>query len=64
MRIALGIEYNGQHFFGWQAQENVVTIQASLEIALSQIANEPIKLFCAGRTDAGVLASVQVDHFD
>ncbi len=63
-RIALGIEYNGQDFYGWQAQTNLVTIQGSLETALSQIANEPIKLFCAGRTDAGVHATGQVAHFD
>jgi len=63
-RIALGIEYNGQHFFGWQAQENLATIQGSLESALSRIADEPIKVFCAGRTDAGVHATGQVVHFD
>lgn len=64
MRIALGIEYNGHDFYGWQAQQNLVTVQGCLEIALSQIANEPINVFCAGRTDAGVHASGQVIHFD
>ncbi len=64
MRIALGVEYNGQDFFGWQAQENLVTVQGCLESAVSQIANEPVKLFCAGRTDAGVHATGQVVHFD
>jgi len=64
MRIALVIEYNGHNFFGWQMQENLLTIQGSLETALSQIADEPIKLFCAGRTDAGVHATGQVVHFD
>lgn len=63
-RIALGIEYNGQHFYGWQAQENLLTIQGSLETALSHIADHPVKLFCAGRTDAGVHATGQVAHFD
>ncbi len=63
-RIALGIEYNGQGFYGWQSQENLKTIQGSLESALSHIANEPITLFCAGRTDAGVHATGQVAHFD
>lgn len=65
MRIALGIEYNGDGFYGWQAQATKVpTIQASLEEALSKVANEPIKLFCAGRTDADVHAIGQVVHFD
>lgn len=64
MRIALGVEYNGHDFFGWQAQANVLTVQSTLEQALSIIAHEPIKLFCAGRTDAGVHASGQVVHFE
>jgi tRNA pseudouridine38-40 synthase len=64
MRIALGIEYNGHGFYGWQAQENLLTIQGSLESALSHIASEPITVFCAGRTDAGVHATGQVVHFD
>src|SRR3990167_8979672 len=64
MRIALGIEYQGHHFFGWQVQENLLTVQGCLEKALSQVADEPIKLFCAGRTDTGVHAYGQVAHFD
>jgi tRNA pseudouridine38-40 synthase len=64
MRIALGIEYDGQHFYGWQKQTGLRTIQGSLEQALSIIADEPIELFCAGRTDAGVHAAGQVVHFD
>lgn len=64
MRIALGIEYNGNGFYGWQAQRNLLTIQGSLEEALSKVANEPIALFCAGRTDANVHATGQVVHFD
>ena len=64
MRIALGIEYDGHDFFGWQAQENLLTVQGSLETALSTIADEKIKLICAGRTDAGVHATGQVVHFD
>ncbi len=64
MRIALGIEYNGHGFWGWQVQESLPTIQGHLESALSQIADEPIKLFCAGRTDAGVHATGQIAHFD
>lgn len=64
MRIALLIEYNGQRFFGWQAQAGLRTAQGELEAALSKIAQEPITVFCAGRTDRGVHATGQVVHFD
>lgn len=64
MRIALGIEYDGNGFYGWQAQQSLLTIQGSLEEALSKVANEPIFLHCAGRTDANVHATGQVVHFD
>ncbi|MFT5419306.1 MAG: tRNA pseudouridine38-40 synthase [Candidatus Endobugula sp.] len=64
-RIALGIEYAGHLFHGFQAQaHDTTTVQSGLEQALSKIANEPIKLVCAGRTDAGVHATNQVIHFD
>ncbi|WP_417761623.1 tRNA pseudouridine(38-40) synthase TruA [Shewanella sp.] len=64
MRIALGVEYDGNGFFGWQRQNEVDSVQGQLERVLSQIANEPIELQCAGRTDAGVHATGQVVHFD
>ncbi len=64
MRIALGIEYDGTGFFGWQRQREVNSIQGELEKALSQVANESIEIFCAGRTDAGVHATGQVIHFE
>lgn len=64
MRIALGIEYNGDGFYGWQAQRGLLTIQGTLEEALAKVANEPIQLFCAGRTDANVHATGQIVHFD
>lgn len=64
MRIALGIEYNGHDFYGWQAQRGLPTIQGTLEEALSKIANEAVYLTCAGRTDAGVHATGQIVHFD
>ena len=64
MKIALGIEYCGHEFYGWQAQENLPTIQGKLEDALSSIAAGPIKVFCAGRTDAGVHGTGQVVHFE
>ena len=61
--IALGIEYDGSRFYGWQRQENVPTIQQHLEEALSKVADEPITVNCAGRTDAGVHAVHQVVNF-
>jgi tRNA pseudouridine38-40 synthase len=64
MRIALGIEYDGSGFFGWQRQREVISVQQELETALSKVANQPVELFCAGRTDAGVHATGQVVHFD
>ena len=64
MRIALGVEYDGHAFYGWQAQPDLVTVQGTLEQALSKVANEPIHIFCAGRTDTGVHATGQVIHFD
>lgn len=63
-RIALGIEYNGSRYFGWQRQQEVKSVQGCLEEALSKIAAEPISVFCAGRTDAGVHATGQVVHFE
>lgn len=63
-RIALGIEYDGSRYFGWQRQREVRSVQEKLEQALSQVANEPVAVFCAGRTDAGVHGTGQVVHFD
>lgn len=63
-KIALGIEYDGSTYFGWQRQQSVDSIQERLESALSIIADEPINVFCAGRTDAGVHATGQVVHFE
>lgn len=65
-RIALGVEYDGSAFSGWQAQlsPRLATVQESLETALSAIAAHPVKTVCAGRTDAGVHGSGQVVHFD
>jgi tRNA pseudouridine38-40 synthase len=64
MRIALGIEYDGSHFFGWQSQPNGQTVQDALNIALSAIAGAQINTHAAGRTDTGVHALMQVVHFD
>lgn len=64
-RIALGVEYDGTAFHGWQTQQpGVRTVQTSLETALAQVANHPVTLHAAGRTDAGVHALEQVVHFD
>ena len=64
MRIALGIEYDGSGFCGWQWQPNRRSVQSELEKALSKVANQPVSVVCAGRTDAGVHALEQVVHFD
>lgn len=64
MRRVLGIEYDGTAFSGWQSQEGARTVQGVLERAVSEVADHPVKLVCAGRTDAGVHAVGQVVHFD
>ena len=64
MRIALGVEYDGSAFHGWQKQPSGETVQQALEGALRQIAGQPVDVVCAGRTDAGVHATEQVVHFD
>ncbi|PIV91425.1 MAG: tRNA pseudouridine(38-40) synthase TruA, partial [Gallionellales bacterium CG17_big_fil_post_rev_8_21_14_2_50_54_146] len=64
MRIALGIEYDGRPYSGWQSQPDQPTVQDALQAALSQIADAPISVIAAGRTDTGVHALEQVVHFD
>lgn len=64
MRIALGIEYNGTSFRGWQIQPAGGTVQDALQGALAKIAGGPVDVVCAGRTDAGVHATGQIVHFD
>ena len=60
------MEYDGRHYSGWQAQPHldVDTVQESLEAALARVANEPVRVHCAGRTDTGVHGFGQVVHFD
>jgi tRNA pseudouridine38-40 synthase len=63
-RIAVGVEYDGTAFAGWQTQAGLRTVQLLVEQALASVAAQPVSLTCAGRTDAGVHASGQVAHFD
>lgn len=69
MRYALGVEYDGSDFLGWQrlskpGEPGDATVQQALETALAFVADAPIATVCAGRTDAGVHAACQVVHFD
>lgn len=64
MRYALGVEYVGTAYAGWQAQDHAPGVQSQVESALSRIANAPVSVVCAGRTDAGVHALGQVVHVD
>jgi tRNA pseudouridine38-40 synthase len=65
-RWVAGVEYNGACFKGWQRQKHHpgLSVQDSLESAISEVADHEVKVVCAGRTDAGVHASAQVIHFD
>lgn len=63
-RIALGVQYDGRAFQGWQSQSHGLTVQDHLQTALHQFANQTIAVQCAGRTDTGVHALGQVVHFD
>ncbi|MCE5180874.1 MAG: tRNA pseudouridine(38-40) synthase TruA [Betaproteobacteria bacterium] len=64
MRLALGVEYDGSRFCGWQSQPSGCGVQDALERALTAIASEPIRVVTAGRTDTGVHALHQIVHFD
>jgi len=64
MRLALGLSYHGQAYDGWQSQPSGRTVQDRLEAALAAFATQPVSTVCAGRTDAGVHALMQVAHFD
>lgn len=63
-RIALSIQYHGQGFCGWQVQPNLRTVQGELEGSIASFSGERVTVQCAGRTDAGVHATLQVAHFD
>ena len=65
MKVALGVEYFGKNFHGWQIQKSGLrTVQSEVESALSEVANHPVRVFCSGRTDAGVHAVEQIIHFE
>ncbi len=64
MRFALGVEYDGSDFSGWESQPRRRTVQSTLETALACVADDPVATVCAGRTDAGVHAVAQVVHFE
>ncbi len=64
MKVVLGIEYHGGYFQGWQSQPNGQGVQDAIECALKNIGGEAIRLHCAGRTDTGVHALMQVAHFE
>lgn len=63
-RLALGLEYDGTNYSGWQIQSHAPSVQSSLNRALSIVADEVVECVGAGRTDSGVHAAGQVVHFD
>jgi len=64
MRIALNVEYDGTDFCGWQTQKDCRSVQQEVERAVSTVADQPVSVVCAGRTDTGVHATGQIIHFD
>jgi tRNA pseudouridine38-40 synthase len=64
MRVALGVEYDGSAFHGWQFQGDVRSVQELLQLALTKVADHEVTVHCAGRTDTGVHATGQVVHFE
>lgn len=64
VRFAAGVEYDGSRFAGWQRQHHARTVQGAVEAALAKVADRPVEVVCAGRTDAGVHATGQVIHFE
>jgi tRNA pseudouridine38-40 synthase len=64
VRVALGVEYDGTNYAGWQVQPSQPTVQACIEAAIAVVANQAVKTVAAGRTDSGVHALQQVVHFD
>ena len=63
MRFFINFSYKGTNYHGWQFQSNVITVQEEMEVAMSTLLKEPIKLTASSRTDSGVHASEQSAHF-
>ena len=63
-RYRLTIEYDGTNYVGWQRQDNGLGVQEVIEVAIKAFSGEDVRVFCAGRTDAGVHAKAQIAHFD
>jgi tRNA pseudouridine38-40 synthase len=63
-RVAMGVEYDGTEFSGWQTQHHARSVQQCLEIAIGRVADHSVRVHCAGRTDSGVHGIGQVVHFD
>lgn len=63
-RYRLDIEYDGTPFYGWQRQDNFISVQQVIEEAIAEFAREPVTAYAAGRTDTGVHALGQVVHID
>ncbi|CAN6960958.1 MULTISPECIES: tRNA pseudouridine(38-40) synthase TruA [Psychrobacter] len=61
--LAIAVEFLGTHYHGWQRQREVLGVQQALETAISKVANEPVEVIAAGRTDASVHASNMIAHF-
>ncbi len=64
MRIALGVEYDGACFCGWQSQPQLCGVQDALELAIKRLVLQDVRIHAAGRTDTGVHALMQVVHFE
>ncbi len=64
MKYAACIEYDGSAYFGWQYQDHAPSVQGDVESAISKVANHPVKVTCAGRTDTGVHGIGQIIHFE
>lgn len=64
MRYFMRLAYNGANFHGWQSQPNAITVQETIERALSTVLRTPVPITGAGRTDAGVNAAMMIAHFD
>lgn len=63
-RLAMGIEYDGSRFCGFQRLKHAASVQAAVEDALTKVASAPVQIHASGRTDSGVHATRQVIHFD